>query len=186
MRLVLASTSPARQALLGAAGFDFEAVDPGVAEALDGEAAAVAERLARLKAEAVARTHPDAVVVGADQVLSVGGRLDGKPADRTAARNQLRRLRGAMHDLVTGVAVAARGQIASAHHVARLTMHDLADAEIERYLDTGEWQGSAGAYRIEGRGILLFARVEGDFTAIRGLPMVHLGNLLRGVGFTVL
>jgi nucleoside triphosphate pyrophosphatase len=183
--IVLASTSPARQALLAAAGIPFEAVAPGVEESANGDPVSVAEHLARAKAEAVAAKRREAIVVGSDQVLSFGGRAYGKPANRAAARGQLAMLSGARHELVTAVCVVSPRGTEVAHDVARLEMRALTDGEIDRYLETGEWQGCAGGYRIEGRGILLFSRVEGDFTGIRGLPMLLVGRMLRAAGATL-
>ncbi len=181
-RIVLASTSPARASILAATGIRFDVAAPGVDEPLDGDPVSVAERLARAKAEAIAPRFADAIVIGADQVLSFARRAWGKPADRNQARSQLAMLRGSTHELITGVCLVTHGAARVEHDVARLEMRPLTDEEIERYLDTAEWEGCAGAYRIEGRGIFLFSRVEGDFTGIRGLPMVRLGRMLREAG----
>jgi septum formation protein len=185
VKIILASTSPARRELLAACGIPFEVVAPRVEESTGADAVILAEELARAKALAVARSHPNDLIIGADQVLSCQGRLFGKPADRGAARAELEALSGAKHELITAVAVAVGGGIRAAHARATLEMRRLSGEEIERYLETGEWQGCAGAYRIEGRGILLFERVEGDFTGIRGLPMILLGAMLREAGVSL-
>ncbi len=183
MRLVLASTSPFRRALLTASGIPFEAVAPGVEESLEGAPVSAAEGLALAKAQAVARQRPEAWVVGSDQVLALEGRAFGKPRDRAEARDQLARLAGKTHELVTGVALVGPGRTDVRHDVARLTMRSLTSAQIDRYVDSAEWRGCAGGYRIEGRGILLFDAVEGDWTGIQGLPMLLVGRLLREAGF---
>lgn len=183
--LVLASTSAARRQLLHQAGFAFEALAPDVEEALDarGDAAAQAMALARLKALAVARRRPEAIVVGADQVLSVDGLVLGKPADAAAARAQLGRLNGRQHALVTGLCVVSPdGGVQITSERTTLTVRALSDAELDAYVATGEWQGCAGSYRLEGRGIGLFERLDGDWTNVLGLPMPALLTLLRGLG----
>jgi septum formation protein len=182
MRIILASTSPARAELLTAAGIAHETMAPNVEETLDGEPLLVAQRLARSKAEAVASSNPDAIVIGADQVLSLEGKAHGKPKDAAAARRQLSALSGRTHELITAITVIRGSEARADHEIARLEMRALEAAAIDRYLDTGEWRGCAGSYRIEGRGIALFSRVAGDFTAIRGLPMIRLCLLLRTFG----
>lgn len=142
----------------------------------------LAVRLARAKAESVAATRAGVLVIGADQVVSFRGQVFGKPEDADRARAQLAKLAGSTHELITGVATCLAGETRVEHDVARLTLRSLSDAEIERYLGTGEWQGCAGGYRIEGRGITLFSRVEGDFTGIQGLPMLLLCRMLRDRG----
>jgi septum formation protein len=186
--LVLASTSPARQALLRALGIPFLAVAPGVDESLPrGTGVEEAVRLlAERKARAVASLHPEALVLGADQLGEVDGRLLGKPANRDEARLQLRALSGRTHRLVTGVCLVGSGQEATVIEEARLTLFALREAEVEAYLDTGEWEGCAGGYRVEGRGQALFARIEGDRTCVQGLPMQVVVRLLRGRGVALL
>jgi septum formation protein len=186
--LVLASTSPARQALLRGLGLPFVAVAPGVDESLPpgtvGEEAVCL--LAERKARAVAAFHPKALVLGADQLGELGGRLLGKPANRDEARLLLRALSGRTHRLLTGVCLIGGGQEETVVEEARLTLFALRDAEVEAYLDTGEWEGCAGGYRVEGRGQALFARIEGDRTCIQGLPMQAVVRLLRGRGVALL
>lgn len=182
MRIILASTSPARTELLTAAGIPHQVTAPNVSEDLNGEPLQIAQRLARAKAESVALAHPEALVIGADQVVSLDGVAYGKPDDVRAARRQLSMLAGRMHELITAVAVANRSETRTDHEIARLEMRALDAGEIERYLATNEWIGCAGSYRIEGRGIALFSSIEGDFTAIRGLPMIRLSELLRRFG----
>ncbi len=178
--MILASSSPHRRELLSAAGVRFDVVAPAVPEARDGDPMRLAARNAEAKARAV--RSPDAIVIAADQVLSVDGRPHGKPAEREAARAILAMLAGRSHELVTAVAVAARGRVRVEEAVARLTMRPLDEREIDRYLDTGEWEGCAGAYRIEGRGVWLFSDIEGDITGVRGLPLLLLGRMLREEG----
>lgn len=183
--MVLASTSAARQQLLRQAGIAFEALSPDVEEVLDaqGDAAAQATGLARLKALAVAARRPDAIVIGADQVLSIDGLVLGKPADAAAARAQLARLVGRQHALVTGLCVVSpNGMVQVTSERTTLTVRALTEAELDAYVATGEWQGCAGSYRVEGQGIGLFERLDGDWTNVLGLPMPALLSRLRALG----
>ena len=188
MRLLLASTSPARRALLDALGVPYTAEAPGVDEDLPGGTAADAavRMLALRKARAVASRHPDALVLGADQLAEVDGRVLGKPASREAARAQLGSLLGRSHRLLTAVALVGGGEEQLELDVVTLRFHPLSADELERYLDTGEWEGCAGGYRIEGRGQALVAALEGDRTSVQGLPMLPVVRMLRTRGFPVL
>jgi septum formation protein len=186
--LLLASTSPARHALLAALGLPFEAVAPGVEESVPpGTPVEAAVRLlAERKARAVAATRPGALVIGADQLGELDGRLLGKPVSRSEARGQLLALAGRTHRLLTAVCLAGGGREETVVEEARLTLWPLTEAEVESYLDTGEWEGCAGAYRVEGRGQALMSRIDGDRTCIQGLPMQAVVRLLRGRGVALL
>ena len=182
--LLLASTSPARRALMDGLGLPYRAVAPEVEEevapgTLPHHAVAL---LAERKARAVAARHPLALVIGADQLVAFEGRALGKPPDEAAARRQLLSLRGATHDILTGLCVVGPGFLSNEVDAARLTVLPLSDEEVEGYLALGEWRGCAGAYRVEGRGQALFARLEGDRTAIQGLPMQRVVRSLREAG----
>jgi len=192
-QLVLASTSESRARLLAAAGIGVESVAPGVDEhpvkvkhaASRMRADQLAAALAELKATAVSRQHPEALVIGADQVLDCDGKWFDKPAGREAAKRQLKELRGRRHRLVTAVAVAAKGEVEWRHvENAVMTMRVFSDAFLDTYLDqAGEAAfGSVGAYQLEGLGALLFAKVEGDYFAILGLPLLPLLDHLRRAG----
>lgn len=183
--MVLASTSPARRELLDRAGIVFETEAPGVDEVLVRDAPGVqqARALALAKARAVAVRHPGRVVVGADQVLVCDGRTFGKPADEAAARAQLGMLAGRTHALVTAIAICAPGRESVVdHEETHLTFRALTEADVRAYVATGEWQGCAGGYRVEGRGIALFERLDGDWTNVLGLPMPRLLGHLRVLG----
>ena len=185
--LVLASTSAFRKSLLEAAGIPFEAVAPQVAEpALKGlSPRRLARELALRKAEAVSRRFPSALVIGSDQTADLAGELLRKPGSRAQARRQLLRLAGRDHFLHTAVALVRadpplrRAEVES----ARLSLRELSAREIDRYLATGEWQGCAGSYRIEGQGIKLMRAIRGDFQAIVGLPLLRLVRMLEAAGF---
>jgi septum formation protein len=182
--LVLASTSPARTALLRGLGVAFTAVAPGVSEEVpEGTPPQQAVALlAERKARAVFDRAPGALVIGADQLVSLDGRALGKPADLAAARAQLGAMRGRAHEIVTGVCVIGPSFLVKEVDVARLTVLPLSDAELEGYLATGEWEGCAGGYRVEARGQAIFERIEGDRTGIQGLPMQRVVRLLREAG----
>ena len=183
--LVLASTSAARRLLLERAGLAFEAVSPEVEEVLDRRAPGDVQAmgLARQKALAVAARRPEAIVIGADQVLVIDGETFGKPADESAARAQLARLCGRTHALVTGLCIVPPGRAPIVEcETTPMHVRALSAAEVEAYVATGEWQGCAGGYRVEGRGIGLFERLEGDWTNVLGLPMPRLLGHLRTLG----
>jgi septum formation protein len=191
--LVLASASAPRRRLLEAAGVPFRVVPADIDEAALKRAlaakatgaAGVAETLARAKAEAVSGRIPDALVIGADQVLALGTELLDKPGDRAQARAQLMRLRGKTHELWSGAALAFGGKsIWQSVHAATLTMRAFSAAFLDRYLETAgaAVTRSVGAYEIEGTGIQLFERIEGDYFTILGLPLLPLLGELRTRG----
>jgi len=186
--LILASQSRARQMLLAGAGIDYQAVPADIDErgvqqssglTLPGDIAAL---LAGEKARAVSSRHPGQFVVGADQTLALGKRLFSKPAGRMQAAGQLHALAGNRHELHSAVAVARDGKILfETVAVAGMTMRPLAAAEIEAYLnEAGEAvTSSVGAYQLEGLGVHLFERIEGDHFTILGLPLLQLLAFLR-------
>jgi septum formation protein len=189
--LILASQSRARQTLLANAGIDFEAVaaelDERAVQQASGLSAPdeIAALLAREKAVSVSLRQPDKYVVGADQTLALGKRLFSKSAGRAQAAGQLRALAGHSHELNSAVAVARDGKILFACvTTARMTMRRLGEAEIEAYLnEAGEAvTSSVGAYQLEGLGVHLFERIEGDHFTILGLPLMQLLGFLRGEG----
>lgn len=184
--LVLASTSPARKALLSALGLPFRCEAPGVDEAvtaLSTPAQAVAV-LAERKARAVWTRFPQALVIGSDQLVGLDGRTLGKASAANAARAQLQSMAGRTHEILTGVCVLGPGYFSTELDVARLTLWPLSTAELDGYVATGEWEGCAGSYRVEGRGQALFKEIVGDRTGIQGLPMTLLVRLLREAGVT--
>jgi septum formation protein len=173
MRLVLASASPRRRALLEAAGVavDVDPVDVDEAR-LDGESPAqYVERLAREKAAAGARRHPDALVLGADTTVTLDGAVLGKPVDAAEAAGMLRRLSGRTHEVLTGIAIAWRGAIAS--HVERtaVAMAPLSEADIAWYVASGEPLDKAGAYAIQGLASRFIPRIDGSYANVVGLPV---------------
>nr|WP_246339942.1 Maf family protein [Ancylobacter tetraedralis] len=191
--MVLASKSPARRALLDAARLPHEAFGVDVDErGLEADAvgsgagpAEVASVLARAKALAGSRMRPGRLVIGADQTLALGVEAFHKPADRAGAKAQIRRLAGHTHALHAAIAVARDGNILfGCMETAFLSMRELDDAAIEAYLTAaGEAVStSVGGYQLEGLGIHLFERIEGDHSVILGLPLLPLLAFLRRQG----
>jgi septum formation protein len=191
--LILASSSTVRAELLRNAGLTFR-VEPAAIDEAEIKSAFQAERrgaadcanaLAEAKASRVARRHPGSLVIGADQLLVCEGAWFDKPDDRAAARAQLLALRGKRHDLVSAVCVVRDDELLW-HFVERstLAMRDFSDDFLEDYLGAAgaEILGSVGAYRLEGVGVQLFARIEGGHFAILGLPLLPLLDFLRGHG----
>ena len=189
-RLILASNSASRKALMAGARLDFtsEAADIGERQ-IEAELAAkdatppeIAVALARAKAIEVSRRMPDAHVIGSDQVLSLGGRLLHKPANMAEAGDHIRAMSGTTHHLNCGVAIAHKGEaIWSDVSIARMTMRPISDDFLEKYLAlAGDGiLGSVGAYHFEGPGIQLFEKIDGDYFTILGLPMLTLLAGLR-------
>lgn len=186
--LILASQSPARQALLRNARIDFEPVPANIDERAIQQASGlhapgkIAEHLARAKALHVASLHPGRIVIGADQTLALGERLFSKPSDRKAAAEQLRTLSGQRHHLNSAVAVAKNSAVVFSHvGVASMTMRSLGDDMIASYLDRAgnAVMQSVGGYQLEGLGVHLFERIDGDYFTILGLPLLPLLAFLR-------
>ncbi len=192
-RLVLASASAARQALLRHAGVDFtsrpaQIDEDEVKRALRAEGAdapAAAETLAELKAQRVSRLEPGALVVGADQMLVCGDVWFDKPPDLEQAAAQLRALAGKQHRLCSAVCVVRDGtRLWHLRDEARMTMRPFGEAFVRDYLAAVGTQAlaSVGCYQLEGRGVQLFSRVEGDFFTVLGLPLLPLLAFLREHG----
>jgi septum formation protein len=186
--LVLASKSDVRGKLLAAAGLRFEirpaSIDERAVEAKAGatDAAAAARLLARAKALAVAATRPGQLVLGADQTLARGATRFSKPANRDVAAEQLRALRGRTHELHSALALARDATVLfDCVDTARLTMRDVSDRFLDDYLAMAGDAAllSVGGYQLEGIGVHLFEKIEGDYFTILGLPLLPLLGYLR-------
>jgi septum formation protein len=180
-RLILASGSPQRRAILGDLGLDFEVRASDAPEEEAGAPRAVAAENARRKALAVAATAgpgDDALVVGCDTVVATDdARIWGKPPDERAARDTLRHLSGRVHEVVSGLALVRGGDVRAATEVTRVEFRALDEHAIDWYVATGEWRDRAGGYAIQGRGAVLVKRIEGDYLNVVGLPVAALLEL---------
>jgi septum formation protein len=189
--LVLASRSAIRRTLLETAGVPIEICPADIDErGIEGKAplqtpVAVAALLAREKAAVIVRTMPGRLVLGADQVLSLNGERFSKPADRAAARAQLAKLSGQTHELCSAIAFARDEAVLFEHvGVARLTMRAFSERFLDDYLDAvgDAATASVGAYQLEGLGIQLFERIDGDYFTVLGLPLITALDFLRRHG----
>jgi septum formation protein len=190
-RLVLASGSRYRKALLERLGLRFEAVSPQVDEApLPQESPAdTAQRLALLKAKALENSHRGALIIGADQVAASGGRRFGKPGNHDNAARQLRELSGKAVDFHTAVSLldTANGQDQSRVVPCRVVFHPLNEQRIQSYLQKEKPYDCAGSAKAEGLGIALIERIETDDpTSLIGLPLIALSAMLERAGLAVL
>ena len=183
-RIVLASQSPRRRELLTLVGIPHEVMPADVDESVFGDEApgAYTERLAREKAAVIARRAPDAVVVAADTTVVIDGVILGKPEDEADARRVLRLLGGRTHTVHTAVAVACGGELVSGVEDVSVTFRPLEDDEIAAYVATREPMDKAGSYGIQGYGATIVERIDGDYFAVMGLPLVRLTRLLARVG----
>lgn len=195
-RVILASGSKARREMLHAAAVEFsvrtaDVDEPALRAAMRAEhgdvigPADVALMLARAKAEAVSRLEPEAIVIGSDQVLAFEGALLTKPGDLARVAEQIAKLSGRRHELVSAVAIAVDGvAVWSAVDMARLTMRAVSDRFVEAYVAAcgEEVRHSVGAYHLEGLGVQLFEKIEGDYFTILGMPLLPLLSELRRRG----
>ncbi len=170
-RLILASRSPQRRAILSQLGVAFEALVPDVEEREQGPAAEIALHNARCKASAVAGQVPDALVLGVDTVVALDGAVYGKPADPDQARATLRALSGRVHTVFSGVCLVGEGTERTAVADTRVRFRELDDSLVEWYVAGEEWRDRAGGYAIQGRGAALVAAIEGDYSNVVGLPV---------------
>lgn len=186
--IILASTSPRRRELLTLAGLPFTVVPSPASEPAPepGETpAAYAARMASLKGAAVAADNPQAIVLGADSVVTVDGLILGKPRDAADARRMLGLLSGRTHQVVTGCALFGLADAPQAFTVATdVTMIALPESTLTAYVDTGEPMGKAGAYAIQGRAAAFVTRINGSYTNVVGLPLAEVLEILlfHGVG----
>jgi len=190
-RLVLASASPFRRALLENAGLHFDVepaqIDERAVEEPLGDLSPedVASVLAEAKAQDVSGRNPGAIIIGSDQTLSLAGEIYHKAANMDEARRRLLALSGRTHELSSAVALVKDGETIWRHmSVARMTMRDLDPAFIGRHLSNvgGKALSSVGAYQFESEGIQLFERIDGDYFTIIGLPLLPLLAQLRALG----
>lgn len=180
--IVLASGSPRRAEILSSVGWRFTIDVPNVDERpIAGESSEeYVVRLAREKAGVIAGRHPESIVLGADTVVVIGGEMIGKPNDIEHARLMLRRLSGNWHEVLTGVAIAARGQLTSAARSTRVKFALMDAAEIEFLARLGNPLDKAGAYAVQAQAALFIEAIEGDYWNVVGLPINLVYELMRG------
>jgi len=183
-KFVLASASPRRAHLLREAGFEFDVIASPQDEpnSFPPHMSPVeqAEFLSRFKAESVARIAPGRLILAADTIAAMGNRVFGKPLDRADAERILRTLCGTTHFVVTGVTLieGASGSSNTIHDVTQVTMRQISDSRLDDYLETGSWQGKAGAYGIQDHNDPFVEHIDGSFTNVMGLPMEIVRELL--------
>ena len=188
MRIILASGSPRRRALLAELGLSFEVWKPDVDESHSEseEPAGLCSRLSRLKAEAGGREFPGALVIAADTIVVIDGQVLGKPHDREDAARMLRTLQGREHEVLTGLSVSLDSRVLTHVEHTLVRFRKLSESEITAYVSTGECDDKAGAYAVQGRGSLLVEGITGDYFNVVGLPVCRLGKMLSEFGVKVL
>ena len=182
MQLILASGSPRRKELLSLFGIPFVIRAADIDETMDENKAPFDEvaRVSRLKAMAIPRTEDD-IVIAADTIVVCQGRVLGKPHDEAQAQEMLELLSGRDHQVMTGCTVLRGAQAETFTEVTDLHFRELSETEIHRYIASGEPMDKAGAYGIQGGAALFCQRLEGDYYNVMGLPVCHLGEVLRHI-----
>ncbi len=179
--LLLASSSPRRSELLEMAGYDFTVVPANVSEdyPCGTQPMQIVELLATRKAEAVAKSSPQAVILAADTIVVLNGRVLGKPKDEAEAKSMLTLLSGNVHQVYTGYCIISGTKLLRGYECTSVEFYPLTEGEINTYTATGEPLDKAGAYGIQGRGALLIKRIEGDFYNVMGLPIGKINRILN-------
>jgi septum formation protein len=178
--ILLASTSPQRRAILEQLGIPFEAVAPNYEEeeAPGAEAVELVRAHARGKARSVAAGAGEKPVLGVDTAVVLEDEVYGKPEDETDAAQMLEELSGRTHEVVSGLCLLTSGWEAVEHEVTRVAFRALTPRDVAAYVASGEWEGRAGGYAIQGRGAVLVERIDGDYLNVVGLPAALLVRLL--------
>ena len=186
--IILASKSPRRKQLLSMMGLEFTVQTADIDETMDQsqppehEVAAVSAR----KAEKIAHEHPDDIIISADTIVVIDGKILGKPKDEADAAKMLRLLSGRTHTVFTGLTVCANGKPKTQVVGTKVTFRELSDAEIAAYIRTGEPMDKAGSYGIQGYGSMFVSHLNGDYFCVMGLPVCTLGEMLREAGVKLL
>jgi septum formation protein len=181
-QIILASGSPRRKELLSFITDDFTVVPSNLEEIAQGTPDEQTLKLARDKALDVARSHPGAVVIGADTLVAIDGSVLGKPKDKREAAAMLSMLSGRTHKVYTGVAIVNDGEITTECVVTEVTFGDMTDDEISSYIETGEPMDKAGAYGIQGYCGKFIRRIDGCYFNVMGLPQNTVYNMLKRIG----
>ncbi len=182
MKMVLASRSPRRRELMARLAAEFEVFSPDVDESgiVENDPVEFAVKAATLKAEAAAERHPDALVVGADTVVEVEGRLLGKPRSREDARDMLHLLSGRVHRVVTGVALYKKDEdrLLTGYEISRVKFRELSPEAVEAYLDRDDYDDKAGSYAVQDVGDAFVERLEGDYHNVVGFPLRRVRRMI--------
>ncbi|HVF29316.1 MAG TPA: Maf family protein [Pyrinomonadaceae bacterium] len=181
-KLILASGSPRRSEIMNSVGWPFTKDVPDIDESeRDGESAAdYVRRLAKEKAEAVAGSHPGAIVLAADTTVVIDGRIIGKPADQADARRMIRMLSGKWHEVLTGVAVSRDGKLDVDLQSTRVKFAEMNDAEVQFLVEKGDPLDKAGAYAVQAQAALFIEGIEGDYWNVVGLPISLVYRMVLG------
>ncbi|MBR3300929.1 MAG: septum formation protein Maf [Clostridia bacterium] len=184
MKYILASASPRRKELLGLVVPEFEIITANIEETCPESVLPEnrPEYLALKKAEHIAKSHPESVVIGADTAVFLGDTMLGKPTDEADAEKMLKALSGRTHKVITGCAIVSKEKEVSFSVVSEVTFYDLSNGEIKEYVKTKEPLDKAGAYGIQGKGALLVKEIKGDYFNIVGLPVAELKRRLPACG----
>ncbi len=180
-RLILASASPRRREILSLLGLSFEVIPSKVEERTYGDPITTARKLSREKALDVWRNNKDALVIGADTLVFIDGKIIGKPKDEEEAVRILEYLSGRWHRVVTAVSFVGPGVRKTVHDVARVKFRRLTTEEIKHYVGTGEPMDKAGAYGVQGFGSTVVEKIEGNFYTVMGLPIVKVYQVLKEI-----
>ena len=185
MKIILASQSPRRRELLERMGITEFEIIPARGEEIAIRTLTpdqLVEELSRRKCAEIAAAHPEALVIAADTMVAVNNRVLGKPGSEEDASRMLRTLSGRLHMVYTGVTVSCQGKTVTEHEMTSVRFRPLSDADIIRYIATGEPMDKAGAYGIQGYGSVLVESISGDYYNVVGLPVCRLGRILTGFG----
>ncbi|MBR0094741.1 MAG: septum formation inhibitor Maf [Synergistaceae bacterium] len=187
-RIILASGSPRRRELLKDIGVEFEIFKPDVDESRHCNEApeSLCLRLSRMKAKAGASSFPNSIIIAADTIVVIDGKILGKPHDREEAFEMLKTLQAREHEVITGVSVALNDVITSHAEHTLVKFIAMSDDEIRAYISTGECDDKAGAYAIQGRGATLIEGIKGDYFNVVGLPLCSLCKMLKDFGVEVI
>jgi len=189
-KIILASTSPRRKKLLSRIGLPFEVQASDYEEdmKLDLEPKELVKHLSKGKAEAVAKDHEDAIIIGADSIVVYENKVFGKPASAAEAKEMLQKLSGTIHSVITGFTIidTKTNESVSRAIEAKIYFRKVTEGEIDAYIKTGEPMDKAGAYAVQGLGAIFVEKIEGDFTGVIGLPLFALAKELKNFGIEVL
>ncbi|MBB3995095.1 septum formation protein [Sulfitobacter undariae] len=187
MKFILGSGSPRRKELLAQIGVVADDIRAPDIDETPQKAELPRPYCARMAREKVAAVPADAddIVLCADTTVALGRRILGKPDDRAEAEKFLRAMSGRRHKVITAVAVKRGGKLWQRDVMSTVRMKNIAEDELRAYLDTGDWQGKAGGYGIQGPASVLIPWISGSFTAIVGLPLAETANLLRAAGYPI-